>query len=97
MDDWAAWSKLGLILKKLDAPKELWLTLSARSKKFDSELCKAWWEKAQIYNYTLNSLQLLAKEGNIDEYARINLLRNRTKNVFDDGSNYPCMNINTTF
>ena len=45
----------------------------------------------------MNSLRTLAKEGNIDEHARINPLLNSTKNVFDDGSNYPCIKINTPF
>jgi hypothetical protein len=72
MDDWAAWSKLGLILKKLGAPYSLWQTMSARSKKFDGQQCEDWWKKAKIHNYTMNSLRTLAKEGNTDEYARIN-------------------------
>ena len=97
MDDWAAWSKLGLILKKLGAPYSLWQTMSARSKEFDNQQCEDWWKKAKIHNYTINSLRTLAKEGNIDEYARINPLLNSTKNVFDDGSNYPCIKINTPF
>ena len=59
--------------------------------------CENYWRKAKIYNYTMNSLRTLAKEGNLEEYARINPLLNSTKNVFDDGSNYPCIKISTPF
>ena len=42
MDDWATWSKLGLTPKKLGAPYSLWQTMSATSKKFDSQQREDW-------------------------------------------------------
>ena len=51
----------------------------------------------KIYTYSLNSLRALAKEGDLEEFARIDPPLDSTKNVFDDGSDYPFIDVNTPF
>ena len=97
LDDWTVWTKLGLILKRLGAPLSLWEELSCKSTKYQDGDCSSRWGKMKIYTYSLNSLRALAKEGNLEEFDRINPLLDSTKNVFDDGSDYPCIDINTPF
>ena len=71
MDNWETWSKLGLILKNLGAPIDVWIEQSKKSKKFKMNECEYKWARFKIYGYTFNSLVAMAKDGNVDEFDKI--------------------------
>ena len=97
LDDYTTWYKIGLVLKRLGAPCFLWEGLSKQSSKFKPGECAMLWEKMKLYNYSMASLVALAKAGNMDKYYELRPLLNDTRNVFDDGSDYPCTFIDTPF
>jgi hypothetical protein len=55
------------------------------------------WLKFPTYDIKLGSLCTMAKAGNIDEYERIVLTLNDTKDIFEDDAVYPCTVINTPY
>ncbi len=97
IDDYTTWIKIGLILKRLNAPLSLWEGLSKQSSKFKHGECVMLWGKLKLYNYSMDSLVALAKAGNIDKYSELLPVLNNTFRVFDDGSDYPCTFIDTPF
>lgn len=97
LDDYTTWVKLGLVLRKLGAPCSLWEGLSKQSSKFKAGECETLWAKFKLYNYSMGSLIALAKAGNIDTYNDVRPRLACVRNVFDDGSDYPCTFIDTPF
>lgn len=97
LDDYTTWIKVGCVLKRLGAPLSLWEGLSRLSSKFKNGECAKVWAGFKLYSYSIASLLSLAKEGDVDRYNEIRPTLNCTRNVFDDGSDYPCTLIDTPF
>ena len=97
MDDYATWIKLGMILKRLGAPMVLWEVMSKRSKKFQVGDCSSRWPSLKTYDFTIFSLQAMAKDGNMDMYNRIKPTLNMSKHVFEDTNEYPPYLIDTPY
>ena len=71
LDNYSTWIKIGMILKKLGAPMELWETLSTKSKKFKHGDCSSRWSSFKLFSYTVGSLIALAKEGDVEKLDTI--------------------------
>ena len=86
-----------MILKKLGAPCSLWEQVSRRSKKYRHGDCTKRWHSLQPEFFSIGSLFVLAKDGNIEMYERIKPTLKTHKRVFDDSGAYPVVEISTPF
>ena len=71
LDDYDTWIKLGRILKKLGAPLALWDTLSKKSSKYQYRKCAEKWQGLNSTYFTIRSLHVQAKNGDLDLYNRL--------------------------
>jgi hypothetical protein len=86
-----------MVLKKLGAPCSLWEQVSQRSKKYKHGDCTKRWHSLQPEFFSIGSLFVLAKDGNIEMYERIKPTLKTHKRVFDDSGAYPVVEISTPF
>ena len=97
LDDYAAWIRLGLILKKIGAPLSLWEEVSKRSRKFKNADCTSKWSNLNPKCIGIGSLIVLAKQGNLEMYERIRPSLNMNQDVFKDDVDYKPTLINTPY
>ena len=97
LDDYATWVRLGMILKKLGAPLSLWDELSKTSKKYKRNDCSSRWPLLKPRNFTIGSLIVLAKAGNLEKYNKLKPDLNMNNDVFHDDQEYSPVVINTPF
>ena len=97
LDDYATWIRIGMVLKKLGAPCSLWEQVSQRSKKYKHGDCTKRWHSLQPEFFSIGSLFVLAKDGNIEMYERIKPTLKTHKRVFNDSGAYPVVEIYTPF
>ena len=97
LDNYATWVRVGMILKKIGAPCSLWEQVSQRSNKFKNGDCTKRWSGLQPELFSIGSLFVLAKDGNLDMHERVRPTLKAHKRVFDDSGAYPVVEINTPF
>jgi hypothetical protein len=97
LDDYGTWIRLGMILKKLGAPMSLWEEVSKTSKKFRRHDCSSRWSLLKPRNFTIASLIVLAKAGNLEKYNKIKPDLNMNNDVFHDDEEYKPVVIDTPF
>ena len=51
----------------------------------------------KFYNYTMGSLMVMAKEGDVEEFDKIQPKLNTIKGVLDDNNDYETIEIDTPF
>ena len=97
LDDYTNWIQLGMTLKNIGAPLELWEQMSKKSKKYKQNDCSTRWYKFKTNNYTIGTLKHLAKEGDVDKYNSLTRVSHSLNDVFDVGNEYPVIEIDTPF
>ena len=66
-DKYSTWIRVGMILKKLGAPPlSLWKDVSKRSNKYKLGDCSKRWPTFHTQFFSIGSLFVLAKEGNLE-------------------------------
>ena len=85
LDNYSTWLRVGMILKKLGAPLSLWEEVSKRSKKYKHGDCGRRWGGFHTQYFSIGSLFVLAKEGNVDMLERIKPTLNMNANIFTNG------------
>ena len=86
-----------MILKKLGAPLSLWEEVSKRSRKYRHGDCGRRWGGFYTQYFSIGSLFVLAKEGNVEMLERIKPALNVNANIFTNGQVYNRIDINAPF
>ena len=84
-------------MKKLGAHLTLWEEVSKRSNKYNHGDCSRRWHTFHTQYFSIGSLFVLAKEGNADMLERIKPTLNMIADVFTNGEEYNCIEIDTPF
>ncbi|MFM7984359.1 MAG: PriCT-2 domain-containing protein, partial [Candidatus Fonsibacter sp.] len=98
LDNYAEWLRVGMVLKKLGAPLNLWEDVSRRSKnKYKHGDCSRRWGGFHTQYFSIGSLFVLAKEGNADMLERIKPTLSMNADIFTNGEIYNCTEIDIPF
>jgi hypothetical protein len=84
IDNYSTWIRIGMILKQLGAPLALWEEVSRRGKKYKNNDCSSRWEKFNPKFFTIGSLIVLAKAGNLELYDQLRPNLNMNQVMFHD-------------
>ena len=95
LDDCSTWIKLGMVLKSLGAPLSIWQSISMKSNKFKINDNSSRWDKFNVINYSIGSLIVLAKQGDVDKLNLIKPMLYNINEMFDNGVEYPSIDIDT--
>ena len=96
-NDYTNLIQLGMKLNNIGAPLELWEQKTKQSNKYKQNDCSTRWYKFKTNNYTIGTLKHLAKDGDVDKYNSLTRVSHSLNDVFDDGNEYPVIEIDTPF
>ena len=66
LDYYGTWFKLGMVLKKLGAPLQLWEDLSRKSTKYRTKDCAKRWATFRTTNFKIGAFIYLEQKGDLD-------------------------------
>ena len=97
LDNYSTWIQLGMTLKNIRAPLEVWEELNMKSKKFKNSDCKNRWFKFKESKYMAGTLKYLAKESNLDMYNKTKSEQHALNDVLDDENEKDIIDIDPPF
>ena len=97
LDNYSTWIQLGMTLKNIRAPLEVWEELNMKSKKFKNSDCKNRWFKFKESKYMAGTLKYLAKESNLDMYNKTKSEQHALIDLLDDGHEIDIIDIDRPF
>ena len=87
--------QLGMVLKNIGAPLDLWEQLIKKRKKYKRDDCSTQWHKCNANNYTIGTLKHLAKKGAAEKYNNFKRVAHSLPDIIDNGHDYPVICIKT--
>ena len=84
-------------MKKIGATLSLWETTSQRSKKFKPGECASKWGNMKPRCFSIRSLMVLAKQGNLEMYEKLKPKLNMNQDIFQDDVDYKPVLIDTPY
>ncbi|MFM7978611.1 MAG: PriCT-2 domain-containing protein, partial [Candidatus Fonsibacter sp.] len=97
LDNYATWLRVGMILKKLGAPRSLWEEVSKRSKQYKHGDRARRWGGFHTQYFSIGSLFALAQEGNAEMLERIRPTLNMNADIFTNCEVYNHTEIDAPF
>jgi hypothetical protein len=68
-----------------------------KSKKFKNNNCAYKWDRFKVFNYSVGSKMVLAKEGDVEKFNAMRPKPYTIDDVFDDDVEYPSIAVDTPF